>query len=159
MLATARGEAGRTGRGAAAADRAATRAQRAEQRKRAIEGDERALSARDRGPERRYARDLVDARHTVGENFLILAVFVLILGLIAVPVLQVLSQVLLVVIVAGLAIDSVLIHRSVGRAVAEKFPNGDTKGVARYAMMRAMVSRRMRVPKPQVQRKKLLGRR
>jgi len=150
LKATARGENKTKARTSGAAS--TTREARNEARKRVLAGDERALSARDRGPERRYARDLVDSRHTVGEYFLYLAIGVLVIGLIRVPILQVLSQLLLVSIVLGLAVDSYRIHRSTTRALQAKFPTSDLSGVARYAVMRGMVTRRMRVPKPQVKR-------
>ena len=150
LKATARGENKTKARTSGAAS--TTREARNEARKRVLAGDERALSPRDAGPERRYARDLVDSRHTVGEYFLYLAIAVLVIGLVRVPILQVLSQLLLVSIVLGLAVDSYRIHRSTTRALQAKFPTSDLSGVARYAVMRGMVTRRMRVPKPQVQR-------
>ena len=146
--------AGGSGRAARAAEAAANRAARSDKRKRIIAGEESALLARDRGPERRLARNLVDSRHTVGEYFLYLAILVLILGLIPVGPLVALSQLMLIGIVLALVVDSILIYRGVGRVVRERFPDGAVAGIGRYAMMRAMVTRRMRVPKPQVDRKR-----
>jgi hypothetical protein len=144
---------------AAAAARSGTKSgSKQDVRKRIIAGDERVLAERDRGPERRLARDLVDARHTVGEYFLYLAIFVLILGLIQIGPIQIASQILLPVIVLALVVDSVRIYRGVPAAVREKYPNGNLDGIARYAMMRGLVTRRMRVPGPQVTRPKILGR-
>ena len=135
-----------------ASSAAATRAERSATRKRIVAGDERVLAPRDRGPEKRYARDLVDSRHTVGEYFLYIAIAILILGIVPVPALRLVANAFLVLVVLGLIVDSVLIRRRVTRAVATKFPDGDLDGIARYAMMRGMVTRRMRVPKPQVKR-------
>jgi Flp pilus assembly protein TadB len=150
LKATARGES--TSRGRSSVSSATTREARNEARKRMLAGDERALSARDRGPERRFARDYVDSRHTVGEYFLYLAILVLVLGLVPALIFKILSEVLLVLIVIGLAVDSFRIYRGAGSALEAKFPTSDLKGVARYAVMRGMVTRRMRAPKPQVAR-------
>jgi hypothetical protein len=147
LKATARGENKAKGRSSASST---TREARHQARQRVLAGDEKALSARDRGPERRYARDLVDSRHTIGEYFLYLAIGVLVIGLI--PATAVVSQVLLLGIVLALVIDSVRIHRRTSAALKAKFPTSDLSGVARYAVMRGMVTRRMRVPKPQVKR-------
>jgi hypothetical protein len=64
----------RTRKEAAAAMRAKQREERQSQMTALRAGDERTLPARDRGPVRRYARDVVDSRRTVAEFFLPLAV-------------------------------------------------------------------------------------
>ena len=85
---------------------------------------------RDRGPERRYARDLVDSRHTVGEYFLFLAIVVLVLGLIRSPADRSSSRrSCCSLIVLALVVDSFRIYAATYRAVREKFPNGDVDGV------------------------------
>ncbi len=152
LKATARGEIKSRARGGASSGSGAatSREERKSVRQRMLEGDDRVLSARDRGPERRYARDLVDGRRTVGEFFLYIAFGILFISFVGIPILQVLSQVLLLATIVALACDSYRIHKLVDRAVREKFPNGNVDGVARYAMMRGISLRRMRVPKPQV---------
>ena len=47
-----------------------------------MRGDENALPARDRGPVRRFARDFVDSRRTVGEFFLPIIFLVLVLTIV-----------------------------------------------------------------------------
>lgn len=134
------------------ADRAAAKADRrvkqAEVRERMRAGDDRFLSARDRGPARRYARDLVDSQRSAGEFFLYLAIAVLVMGLF--PALVIASQVLLFALIFGVVGDSIRVHRRVTRRVKDRF--GDAEGTHRiggYAVMRALTTRRMRLPAPQ----------
>ncbi|NDE47632.1 MAG: DUF3043 domain-containing protein, partial [Actinobacteria bacterium] len=63
------------------------RLSRAAQREAYMRGDENALPLRDRGPIRKFVRDYVDARRSIGEYFL--PVIVLVLFMTVVPVLQV----------------------------------------------------------------------
>ena len=55
---------------AKAADRAARRAEGQKVRQAMVTGDDRHLPPRDKGPVRRYARDVVDARWSLGELLL-----------------------------------------------------------------------------------------
>src|SRR5580704_17148358 len=54
---------------AAAQQRDRNRSERAKARQALVTGDERHLPARDAGPERRLARDIVDSRFTIGQVF------------------------------------------------------------------------------------------
>jgi hypothetical protein len=127
--------------------------ERTKMREAMITGDERHLPARDRGPERRYARDYVDARRNLGE-FLLPAAFVVLLlslfrptGVLAyLPILALYGMVLVI------AVDAFLLRRRVGRLVTEKFGADRARGIPGYAMMRALQMRRTRMPKPQVAR-------
>jgi hypothetical protein len=137
---------------AAEGDRKAQRreaaAARAATRNRIVAGDEQVLAGRDRGPVRKLARNLVDERRTVGEYFLFLAIGVLVIGL--VPAFALFSQFLLIGVIFALVFDSYRTHRRVMGVIRERFPDEDLSGVGRYTVMRAMVTRRMRVPAPQV---------
>ena len=53
--------------------REAQREERAKMQSALLTGDERYLPLRDRGPQKRFVRDVVDARRNVGEYFLIIA--------------------------------------------------------------------------------------
>ena len=63
------------------------RLSRAAQRQAYMRGDENALPPRDRGPVRKFVRDYVDARRSIGEYFL--PVIVLVLFMTVMPILQV----------------------------------------------------------------------
>jgi hypothetical protein len=116
-------------------------------------GDERYLLARDRGPERALARDVVDSRRTVGTWFFGGALIVLIGSTVTVPVIQYASNALWLLLAIGVIIDSVLIARKIKRLVKERFPKTDVRlgSLQIYGVMRALTFRRMRVPKPRVE--------
>lgn len=117
-------------------------------------GEERFLPARDRGPQKKYIRDFVDARFNVGE-FLIPVMFVVIL-LTLIPSAEVQVYALLAVwafFILAL-IDVFFLGRSIRKRLAERF--GDSKverGVRWYAAMRSLQLRVLRLPKPQVKRR------
>jgi hypothetical protein len=135
----------------------AARAKMAEARDRArvgmANGEEKYLQLRDRGPQRRYIRDYVDARFSIGE-FMIPALFVIIiLSFIDNPVIQVVSVFALwgffLVAIADCLVAGFLINRK----LAAKFgADRLQKGNRWYAAMRALQLRLMRLPKPQVKR-------
>lgn len=115
-------------------------------------GDESALTARDRGPARRFARDFVDSRRNVIGLFVPVAVPVIILGYSRASHLQLAANIVLYTFVLASVIDSVRTSRAIRAHVATRFPNESTKGLGLYATMRAMQFRRMRVPGPRVAR-------
>jgi hypothetical protein len=116
-------------------------------------GEEWALLPRDRGPEKRIARDVVDSRRNVLEYVLYLLILFMLLSFFtgnnasAAGRLEVLVLPLIILIVV---VDSFLLTRRVKRVVTEMLPNASTQGLTGYSVMRAMSFRRGRVPKPQV---------
>jgi hypothetical protein len=137
----------------------ARRAQRqrvAEQRERArvgmAQGDERYLTARDRGPQRRWVRDWVDARWSMGE-FLIPAMLVVLVSTFLPGRLPYYGIAVMWVFVALTAVDLVFMCFRLGRKLREKFGSDNRQSGWRwYACMRAMQFRPLRLPKPQVKR-------
>jgi DUF3043 family protein len=118
-------------------------------------GEQWALLDRDRGPVKQVVRDVVDSRHNVLEYVL----YVLIVFMLAsvftskdAHAATELEFLVLPFIVLIVVIDSTLLSRRVKRVLAETLPNAPTKGLSRYAIMRAMSFRRGRMPKPQVAR-------
>jgi hypothetical protein len=136
---------------AKAAQRAAFAAARAQQRTAMMTGDEKHLPARDRGAARRYARDYVDARRTVGEYFIPVALVIMVFSLVNSPVVTLTTLVMLYAMVLLVVIDSFLIRRTVNRLTVEKFGDRAT-GAGTYAAMRALQLRRWRMPRAQVAR-------
>ena len=132
---------------AAKASRDRLREERLRTRTAMDSGDERYLPARDKGPVRRFTRDVVDARRNVGE-YLLFAALALVLVQFAVPQLVYATFALWFVVLAVI-IDSVLLNRHLKKRLAARF--GDVPvGAVRYGVLRALQIRRSRLPKPQV---------
>ena len=130
------------------------RSERAETAAGMRSGDERYLLARDRGPERLLARNVVDSRRTVGTWFFGGALIVLIGSSGAMPpAIRLVSNVLWAALALGVIVDSVLISRKVKRLVRERFPKSTQRmgSLYLYAITRSITFRRMRMPKPKVQ--------
>ena len=129
------------------------RAERAEATAGMKAGDERYLLPRDRGPERSLVRDVVDSRRTVGTYFFGGALIVLIGSQPMMPkVVQLGTNILWVILAAGVVLDSILIARKVKRLIRERFPKTDQRlgSLYLYGIMRGLTFRRMRIPKPKV---------
>lgn len=137
---------------AAKRQRDARRTDMQRQREALANGDERYLPARDKGRVRKLARDYVDSRICVAEWFLPAAVVILVLSMVRVGALQsvaLLCWLLLIVLIVG---DSVRLAMGLKKRLAERFPEDPKKGAVAYALMRTLQMRRLRLPKPQVQR-------
>ena len=137
------------------ADKVARRAGTAERREKMMAGEDAYLLPRDKGPERRYVRDVVDSRRSVLGLFMPSALG-LIFVMLAVPSVQVqrlLSPAMLVLVLI-MVIDGFILGRKVNRLVDEKFPDNTESGwkLGFYAASRASQLRRMRAPRPQVTR-------
>ena len=143
---------------AASQSRDANRLARAKQRAAMLSGDESALPARDKGPVKRYIRDVVDTRWNVGEFMLPVMVAVLALTFLpaVVPSIASWTTMLVFVLVYGLvgagALDAFLMWRRTKAKILAKFGQAPPRGSAMYAVMRAFQMRRSRLPRPQVAR-------
>ncbi len=143
---------------AAGQSREANRQARAKQRAAMLSGDESALPSRDKGPVKRYIRDVVDTRWNIGEFMLPIMVLVLLLS--ALPILapktQALSSLMVFVMVYGLIVagvlDAFLLWRRTKAKIIAKFGEAPPRGSAMYAVIRAFQMRRSRLPRPQVAR-------
>lgn len=113
-------------------------------------GDERYLPPRDRGPVKRYVRDLVDARRSVAEFFLPLALVILVLTFTSSPQLKFLGSTLWMTLVVLIVIDSVVLATRLKRGLARAHADQDRRGALAYALMRSMQIRRFRLPPPRV---------
>lgn len=126
------------------------RAEMAKQREALAGGDERYLPVRDKGPVRKYTRDYVDSRYRVAEFFLPLAVLILVMSIIA--SLQSLSLLLWLIVIVAIVVDSAITGFRLRANLRKRFPDQNTKGAMAYGLMRTLQMRRLRLPKPQVQR-------
>lgn len=132
--------------------REARRADMARQREALASGDERYLPARDKGPVRRFARDYVDARWSVAEFFLPVAVIIVVLSMMPSPQLKNISLMCWLLVIVLIVLDSVGLAFRLGKALRARFPNESKRGAVPYALMRTLQLRKMRLPKPQVAR-------
>jgi hypothetical protein len=116
-------------------------------------GEERFLPQRDKGPQRKWVRDYVDARWSFGE-FLIPIMFAVI---IATFLPSVEAQIIAIIVLWGFflvtILDSVLVGHMVRKGLREKYGFDNVeKGVRWYGAMRSLQMRGLRLPKPQVKR-------
>ncbi|WP_085220495.1 DUF3043 domain-containing protein [Mycobacterium florentinum] len=135
------------------AERTAGRARMTDRRERMMAGEEAYLLPRDQGPIRRYVRDVVDSRRNVLGLFMP-STLALLFVMFAVPQLQLFISPAMLLITAIMAIDGVVLGRKVSRLVDAKFPSNTESRwkLGLYAAGRASQMRRMRAPRPQVQR-------
>lgn len=129
------------------------RRERAEARQRMMAGDEKYLPARDRGPERAVARDVVDSRRNVGGYFLIAALVILIGTSSGMPTLvQFAAQFLWYALALAFIVDCVVLSRRVRKTIKAKCPKTTVRfgGIYLYAVMRSITFRRLRMPSPRV---------
>ena len=125
----------------------------ARQRQAMMTGDDTHLPVRDKGPERRFIRDYVDARWSVGEVVLPVMVLVLLLSFLKTSWALMTVFILTYGLIALAIIDAFLMWRRIKARLVEKFGVGAVpSGGALYAVMRAFQLRPTRMPKPQVKR-------
>src|SRR5947209_10364123 len=106
---------------AAKASRSKIAEERAKARAGMAAGDERYLMARDRGPQRRYARDAIDARWTLGELLFPLAAVLLIVTFVVPTQIEFVLFPLLYVFVGIMVLDAWIRSRRIRRELAAKF--------------------------------------
>jgi hypothetical protein len=114
-------------------------------------GEEKYLPIRDKGPQKKYVRDYIDARWSIGEILLPLLVLVIVsyfFEAIAAYVLLGVWAVILVVVTEGVIVG-ILLRRKLG---AKFGADRVERGVRWYAFMRMIQMRVLRLPKPQVKR-------
>jgi hypothetical protein len=115
-----------------------------------LRGDESALPLRDRGPEKKYVRNYIDSRRSIGEYFLPIIGFVLILSLIPVSVFAVAGIAIMYSVLLVSVFDGIFLSRKIKAEVTQRFPDKSTKGLGLYGWLRSTQMRRMRAPKPQI---------
>jgi hypothetical protein len=135
-------------------DKVARRAAMSDRRERMMAGDDDYLLPRDKGPVRRFARDVVDARRISVLGLFMPAALGLIFIMLAVPQVQLYISPAMLVLMAVMVIDGIFLGRKVNHLVDEKFPDNTESGLKLgfYAASRASQLRRMRAPRPQVNR-------
>jgi len=137
------------------AEKVARRANQSERREKMMAGDDAYLLPRDKGPVRRFVRDVVDSRRNLLGLFMP-AALALVFVMLSLPSVQIqfYVQFVMLALVLVMVVDGVLIGRRVNKAVDAKFPDNAESGwkLGLYAASRASQLRRMRAPRPQVER-------
>lgn len=114
-------------------------------------GDERYLPERDKGPQRRFVRDYVDARFSVGELLLPVLILSLVATLVPVDVIQTNAIFVVWVLVIITVVDCIILGTLLKKRMTAKFGADRLQpGYRWYATMRAVQFRLLRMPKPQV---------
>jgi len=146
----ARAKVPRTRKEQAAARRATRSESTAKMREAMRTGDDRYLPARDRGPVRRYARDLVDSQFWVLELMLPILVVLLIFGYSGSTTLAAYANVAMPALIVLILVESFRLRWRLRRGLTQRFPGQSPKGMTFYAVMRALQVRPFRQPKHQV---------
>jgi len=134
--------------------RAVMQTEREKQRIGMANGVEKYLPMRDRGVQRRYVRDYIDARTSIGEFLIPVMVIVLIATVLPQPEVQVGAFGLLWFFFIAAVIDCIVVGFIIRRKLAAKFGASKVEtGLRWYAAMRMLQLRVMRLPKPQVKRR------
>jgi hypothetical protein len=115
-------------------------------------GEQWALPRKDQGRVRALARDVVDARRGLGEYYMILVVVLVVLLVVPGSLTKVIFDVVVIGVVLLMITEGWLVGTRVKRLAAERYPGDSTQGVMMYTIMRGIQMRRLRVPKPRVNR-------
>lgn len=115
-----------------------------------LRGDESALPLRDKGPVKKFVRNYVDARRSVGEFFLPVIFLVLVLTLIPSKIFQLGSIAVMYSVLIISLMDGFLLGRKLKKEVSTRFPGAELKGISMYGWLRSTQMRRMRTPKPAI---------
>jgi hypothetical protein len=129
------------------------RAQRERARIGAANGEEKYLPARERGPQKRFIRDYVDARWSFSELFLpVLALVLIVQILYSNQKVDLYLQEGVYGFLVLIIIDLVVLRFRMRRAMKAKFGEDKIERYGIYPYMRAIYFRPIRAPKPQVKR-------
>ena len=129
--------------------------QRAKEQQAMMNGDERHMPAEHKGPVRRYIRDSVDARTSLGEFALPGSILFVVASLFfsANPTVGSIIIFGFYALVFAAIGDTLWAMRSMRKRITEKFGDGNLgRGWRLYTAARLMNLRRLRVPRPVVKR-------
>lgn len=135
------------------AEREAARRRQMETRIALETGDESRMPLRDQGPQKRFARDYVDGRWSLGEWLMLIVVAWLVFSFTVTGNFQAQAIMYGVLwVVMGLVIlEAFLRSRALKKALLARFGEIEP-GTVWYGVTRQMQLRRLRMPKPQVAR-------
>lgn len=117
-----------------------------------MNGEEQYLTRRDKGPQRRYVRDYIDARFSIGELFIPAAILILVVAFTQPVAVQQYFTYAVWGLLALVILDGVIVNYILKGRLRAKFGSVE-RGLALYAIMRSVQIRPLRMPKPQVKRR------
>ena len=144
------GSPGRPRSGGAGSGRAETKADRGTRYQAMKRGEDWALQAKDRGPGKALARDYVDSRRRLSEYYMYVMILLIAVLFIRTGPVQQFAQPVALVLIVFVVVDALFLRRGVLKLVTQRLPGESTRGIAMYAVLRALQIRRMRVPAPRV---------
>lgn len=109
-------------------------------------GDDRYLPARDKGPVRRFVRDVVDSRLCMAELLLPLLLVIMVTQSFATRISSSLWSITLLLV----GLDTVFLVYKLRRELRRRFDGTSTKGAVGYGVLRSLQLRFLRMPKTQV---------
>ena len=133
-------------------ERDAMRARRAEARAAYQRGEESALPARDRGPVKKFVRNYIDSRRTIGEYFIPIMIVIIFSTLVNIAAVRVISFFFIYGFMIFTVVFGFWTARKIKKEAAIRFPNESLKGIGMYGWVRSTQMRKMRAPAPQVKR-------
>ncbi|MBW0116856.1 DUF3043 domain-containing protein [Pseudonocardia abyssalis] len=135
-------------------DKSVRRAEAMERRERMAAGDEKFLMPRDRGPVKAYVRDVIDSRPHLMGLFMPLAIIVVLSLLIPIPQVQSYLSLFSLIALTTMIIEGIFLGASITKKARARFPEEKIGGLGTgwYAFTRASQLRRLRIPKPRVER-------
>lgn len=115
-----------------------------------------AMSRRDAGPERKLIRDIVDSKRSFASMFPLFAIVLLVFYFVGLQsknpqLYNIFSYIWLAVFIA-IIVEAIFLGRVVGRRIKAAFPKTKERGggLKFYAVMRSLMFRKGRYPKPEV---------
>lgn len=115
-------------------------------------GEEWALPAKDRGPQRKFIRDYIDARWSFAEFLLPIMIIGLPISLIGNRAALTIGYALVYGAILVAILDTTLLWRRLKKRVQAKFGEDPARGSLWYVISRSMQIRPGRLPKPKVRR-------
>lgn len=135
------------------ADKAKLREERNKARAGMANGEEKYLGVRDRGPQRKFVRDYVDSKFSLGEMVMPALMLVILISAIDSHIVQLATLLTMWTLFLGVAVNGWLLGRGAVKALEAKYGASKVEsGIKWYAAMRSVQMRPMRLPKPQVKR-------
>lgn len=135
------------------AAQAEMRAKQQEARQGMLKGDDRYLRESERGPQKRFMRDVIDARFSLGEILMPLMLLIIFTNFLGDNTVALVAMIGIWVYLAVCVIEALFVARSIKRRIAEVVgPDRVEGGIVMGTLGRCLQMRFMRMPKPQAPR-------